>query len=124
MAMVAERASPAGTSLPGRPYQTLQVQFLRDAGPFEAFGEAQAEVDVWREEDNNRRPHHSLDMACPADKFRPLSAGRDGLELWVPADLEPSALPLQNPKLASRGGEPVSWPDAIEIDRLVPRRGI
>jgi transposase InsO family protein len=36
----------------------------RATGPFASVEDAQAAVDVWREEYNHRRPHQSLDMAC------------------------------------------------------------
>lgn len=47
----------------------------------------------------------------------------EGLKLWTPSDLEP--VTAQAP--VSAGGpvtaEPVQWPDAIEIDRVVPASG-
>ena len=84
--------SPTTTGKVERWHQTLQVEFLDDAGPFASIEEAQAAVDAWREEYNHRRPHQSLDMACPADKFRPLqrpvtawSCGRQ--PTWSPSPL-------------------------------------
>ena len=53
-------------------HQTLQTDFLDDAGPFESLVEAaQAAVDAWRQEYNTDRPHQSLDMATPAARFTP-----------------------------------------------------
>jgi hypothetical protein len=104
-------------------HQTLQVEFLNDAGPFETIEQAQAAVDGWREDYNHRRPHQSLDMACPADRFRPRPAESDGLELWTPADLESVSTPACESEAGARVTEPVTWPDAIEIDRVVPPSG-
>jgi len=72
------------------------------------------------EEYNHRRPHQSLDMACPADKFRPSAGADDGLALWAPADLEPVTTAVPGPAAAPVVADPVSWPDAIEIERIVP----
>jgi transposase InsO family protein len=52
-------------------HQTLQTDFLNEAGPFASIKEAQAAVDGWRHEYNHDRPHQSLDMATPASWFRP-----------------------------------------------------
>jgi hypothetical protein len=94
----------------------------RATGPFASVEDAQAAVDVWREEYNHRRPHQSLDMACPAGRFRPTPAD-DGLELWAPPDLEPVTAPAASTPDHPVTVEPVQWPDAIEIDRVVPPSG-
>jgi Integrase core domain len=104
-------------------HQSLQTGFLADAGPFESIEAAQAAVDGWRHEYNHQRPHQSLDMATPASRFRPSPPpADDALQLWAPADLEPLTSPP-----SSAGGtaaaEPVSWPDAVEADRVVPPSG-
>jgi transposase InsO family protein len=114
--------SPTTTGKVERWHQTLQLEFLNEAGPFASIEEAQAAVDAWREEYNHRRPHQSLDMACPADVFQPRPEA-DGLELWAPADLEHALTPGPAPDVISRAPEPVSWPDAIEVDRVVPPSG-
>ncbi len=64
-------------------HQTLQVEFLNDAGPFASIDEAQAAVDQWGDEYNHRRSRQSLDMAAPADRFSPSPAARDELRLWA-----------------------------------------
>ncbi len=115
--------SPTTTGKVERWHQTLQVEFLNDAGPFQSIEEAQAAVDEWREEYNHRRPHQSLDMACPADKFRPSAGGDDSLALWAPADLEPVSARGRASEAAPPAGQPVSWPDAVEVDRVVPASG-
>ena len=109
--------SPTTTGKVERWHQTLQVEFLNAAGPFQSIEEAQTAVDAWREEYNHRRPHQSLDMACPGDKFRLHLVACDVLQLWAPADLEAVVTPAGEPGSVAMAAEPVSWPDAIEIDR-------
>jgi Integrase core domain len=104
-------------------HQSLQTDFLTDAGPFESIEAAQTAVAAWRHEYNYERPHQSLDMATPASRFRPSpQVADDALQLWVPADLEPLTSP------PGPGNEPAvtelaSWPDAVEVDRVVPLSG-
>jgi hypothetical protein len=114
--------SPTTTGKVERWHQTLQLEFLNDAGPFSSIEQAQAAVDAWRHEYNHCRPHQSLDMACPADRFSP-SPADDGLELWAPPDLQPASVPAASSPGAPVTAEPVQWPDAIEIDRVVPASG-
>ena len=82
---------------PADPTQTLQTELLEDAGPFATIGQAQAAVDTWRQDYNTTRPHQSLDMASPADRFRPCPGGDDGLPLRAPADLERVTSPPPRP---------------------------
>jgi len=63
--------SPTTIGKVERWHQTLQTDFLEEAGPFATIEEAQAAVDAWRAEYNHDRPHQSLDMATPASRFRP-----------------------------------------------------
>jgi Integrase core domain len=115
--------SPTTTGKVERWHQTLHNDFLNDTGPFTTLEEAQAAVDDWRQEYNHRRPHQSLDMACPADKFRPSASAGDDLALWAPGDLEPVPTAVHGLAAAPAMTEPVSWPDAIETERAVPASG-
>jgi transposase InsO family protein len=49
--------SPTTTGKVERWHQTLQLDFLNDAGPFASAEAAQAAVDKWQEEYNHSRPH-------------------------------------------------------------------
>jgi transposase InsO family protein len=115
--------SPTTIGKVERWHQSLQTDFLTDAGPFESVEAAQAGVDAWRHEYNHERPHQSLDMATPASRFRPSPPETgEGLSLWMPADLEPLTSP-PGPGDEPAVTEPASWPDAIEVDRVVPPSG-
>jgi hypothetical protein len=87
--------SPTTIGKVERWHQTLQTDFLEDAGPFATIEAAQAAVDAWRHEYNHDRPHQSLDMATPASRFRPSPEATGALSLWAPADLEPVISPCQ-----------------------------
>ena len=114
--------SPTTTGKVERWHQTLQTDFLDDAAPFASIEAAQAAVDAWREVYNTARPHQSLDMATPAERFRASAGSEDELPLWAPADLEPVSGPV--PACAEApAAEPASWPDAVEVDRVVPASG-
>jgi transposase InsO family protein len=116
--------SPTTTGKVERWHQTLQVDFLNDAGPFATIEAAQAAVDAWQGEYNHDRPHQSLDMATPASRFRPSLDSTDALPLWAPADLEPMTSPRPAPgDTPSAMPEAASWPDAVEVDRVVPASG-
>ena len=116
--------SPTTIGKVERWHQTLQTELLNLAGPFASMEEAQAAVDRWRQEYNHDRPHQSLDMATPASRFRhsPPEAGQE-LSLWAPADLEPLTTTPSAADGAAAAAEPASWPDAIEVDRVVPPSG-
>jgi transposase InsO family protein len=121
--------SPTTTGKVERWHQSIQREFLDEQPPFASVADAQAAVDAWRVEYNQTRPHQSLDMASPADRFRP--APDIDPPLWLPADLAavsdraPSPLPAVTPAappattIASTG--PAD--DALEVDRTVPASG-
>jgi transposase InsO family protein len=66
--------SPTTTGKIERFHQTLRKEFLVDR-TFGSLEEAQRELDAWVGAYNTERPHQSLEMATPADRFRlaPLS---------------------------------------------------
>jgi transposase InsO family protein len=117
--------SPTTIGKVERWHQSLQTDFLADAGPFATIEAAQAAVDAWRHEYNHDRPHQSLGMATPASRFRPRPPEPgDALGLWAPADLEPlTSPPPAAGDTPAAAPEPARWPDAIEVDRVVPPSG-
>jgi transposase InsO family protein len=122
--LLARPYSPTTIGKVERWHQSLQTDFLADAGPFATIEAAQAAVDAWRHEYNHDRPHQSLDMAAPASRFRLRSPeADDGLGLWAPADLEPVASAAAAPDRAAMAAEPAGWPDAVEVDCVVPPSG-
>jgi transposase InsO family protein len=136
-------ASPTTTGKVERFHQTLQRELLDDAGIFPDMATAQAAVDAFLHEYNTNRPHQSLDMAFPADRFRP-NTGDDGatlLPLKLPTILsitstppppsddggESAAAPMPTPVAEPAAPMPapaVRWAGgAVEFDRVVPPSG-
>ena len=128
--------SPTTTGKIERLRQTLQRELLDEHGPFGSIGALQAGLDAWRAGYNTTRPHQSLSMAFPADRFTPAASP---LGLRVPAQLaastaepeppgpasdvpEPS-VPAMNkaPELPAEAGCPGCV--AVEADRVVPGSG-
>ncbi len=68
-------------------HQTIQRELLDDHPPFVDVAAAQAAVEAWRAEYNSARPHQSLGMATPADRFVPNIVPGRPVALWVPPGL-------------------------------------
>ena len=75
--------SPTTTGKIERFHQSMRKELL-DGRTFASLEVAQAEVDAWVTEYNTVRPHQSLDMATPSDRFRlqPLAK----LDVSIPVD--------------------------------------
>ncbi|WP_406567863.1 integrase core domain-containing protein [Dactylosporangium fulvum] len=84
-------ACPARASAPPGPPRR---ELLDDAGEFTDLAAAQAAVDRFLHEYNTNRPHQALNMAFPADRFRP-NTTTDGAAL-LPLKL-PSILGMSTP---------------------------
>jgi transposase InsO family protein len=143
--------SPTTTGKVERWHQSIQGELLDPHGPFDSLEAAQTAVDAWRIEYNTARPHQSLNMATPAERFRPMPVEqRAVLGLWRPPELTPTGPALDQgpdsiddepdePVVAAADGVPatdastVAQPagtldeaatiDAVEIDRVVPVSG-
>jgi transposase InsO family protein len=126
-------ASPTTTGKVERFHQTLRRELLDDAGVFSDLATAQAAIDAFRQEYNTDRPHQSLDMAFPVDRFQPGVRGAPlvalklpptlGQALGEPADPTPIVAPVDPgapvvalPALVELGGP-------VEFDRVVPASG-
>lgn len=76
-------ASPTTTGKVERFHRTLRIEFL-SGQVFSSLVDAQAALDGWVHDYNSERPHQSLKMATPAERFS-AAVGRPGLDL--PPDL-------------------------------------
>jgi transposase InsO family protein len=76
--------SPTTTGKVERLHKTMRSEFLTDAdGKFATIGELQGALDGWVDHYNTERPHQSLGMRPPAQRFA-LAANHD-LEVVAPA---------------------------------------
>src|SRR3954452_7803552 len=78
--------TPTTTGKVERFHQTLQRELLDHVEVWPDLETAQAAVDAFRHEYNTDRPHQSLDMAFPADRFTPRAA-EERLPLRLPTAL-------------------------------------
>lgn len=123
-------------------HQTLQRELLDTVPAWPDIETVQAAIDAFRHEYNTDRPHQSLDMAFPADRFtaRPTDSQ---LPLRLPPTLtsdearpdEPSPVTVPKPRppldhrpataprllVSANGVDPVNL--AVEITRVVPASG-
>ena len=121
------------------PTQTLQREMLDDVKVWPDLEAVQAAVDSFRVEYNTNRPHQSLGMAFPADRFTPRPTDTQlplrlppVLAAAVPVPAPRLALPIQPPDrpqetlpaplvLSTNGLDPVDL--AVEVIRVVPASG-
>ncbi|WP_408631933.1 IS481 family transposase [Micromonospora palythoicola] len=116
-------ASPTTTGKVERFHQTLRRELLDEVPVWPDLDTVQAAVDVFRHEYNTDRPHQSLDMAFPADRFTPALTAEQVVPVKLPARLtQPLDHALVSPPV------PIPAPDqvvagAVEFDRVVPPSG-
>jgi hypothetical protein len=120
-------ATPTTTGKIERFHQTLRRDLLADHRPFATIEDVQVSLDGWVADDyNTRRPHQSLDMATPADRFVPVAdIEREALPLRLPAALVAAPPPPEPPKPERVLPLPplAPTPRAVEFDRVVPPAG-
>jgi transposase InsO family protein len=124
-------ASPTTTGKVERFHQTLRRELLDHSGEFADLAAAQAAVDAFLDEYNHRRPHQSLGMAFPADRFQPNTDTL--LPLKVPAVLADKPTksvasqpdqPLDDAATAAPQPLPARWDGGpVEFERVVPPSG-
>ena len=97
-------ATPTTTGKIERFHQTLRRDFLADHDGFDTLEDVQAALNGWVADDyNTRRPHQSLDMASPADRFTPVpDTERQTLPLRLPAALTVAPSPPPEPPKPER----------------------
>jgi transposase InsO family protein len=72
--------SPTTTGKIERFHQSLRKEFLVDR-TFPSLEVAQKELDAWVNDYNTQRPHQSLNMATPAERFRLVPESKDTMML-------------------------------------------
>jgi transposase InsO family protein len=72
--LLTQPRSPTTTGKIERFHRSMRVEFLSDKTAFPTLKAAQQALDEWVSYYNNERPHQSLDMATPAQRFIPGTA--------------------------------------------------
>jgi hypothetical protein len=67
--LLTQPRSPTTTGKIERFHRTLRAEFLSNAAPFANLKTAQRALDEWVDDYNTARPHQSLKMATPAERF-------------------------------------------------------
>ncbi|MEW2386525.1 DDE-type integrase/transposase/recombinase [Micromonospora sp. NPDC047707] len=128
--------SPTTIGKVERFHQTLQRELLDDVEVWADPDEAQAAIDVFRHEYNFERPHQSLGMAFPADRFT-AEPPEEQLPLQVPPTLATTIPAPRRPLPAPAAPGPAAGQStvtaapatsddvglAVEVTRLVPTSG-
>ncbi|MFG2063852.1 IS481 family transposase [Micromonospora sp. NPDC048871] len=114
-------ASPTTTGKVERFHQTLRRELLDEVPVWPDLETVQAAVDVFRHEYNTDRPHQSLDMAFPADRFTPALTAEQVVPVKLPARL---TQPVDQALVSPPAPVPLRVvPEAVEFDRVVPPSG-
>ncbi|WP_433393956.1 IS481 family transposase [Micromonospora sp. KLBMP9576] len=116
-------ASPTTTGKVERFHQTLRRELLDGVPVWPDLDTAQAAIDVFRDEYNTDRPHQSLDMAFPADRFTPALTAEQVVPVKLPARL---TQPVDQALVSPPPPVPVpvqAVPGAVEFERVVPASG-
>lgn len=100
---LAKPRSPTTTGKIERFHKTLRTEFLDHVAPFESIAAAQEAVDAWVHAYNHQRPHQALEMAVPANLFRPNGPTR-----------------LDTPNEASQRQQDDTAPASLVIDVIEP----
>ncbi|MEV8529816.1 IS481 family transposase [Streptomyces sp. NPDC052000] len=115
--------SPTTTGKIERFHKTLRREMLDHSGPFADPVAAQSAIDTWVHSYNHTRPHQSLEMATPAQVFRPhpLPADMSETAEAVAAETttglsEPMRLPVLPPPSSSEDNLPLQ---AVEFEAVI-----
>jgi transposase InsO family protein len=69
--LLTQPRSPTTTGKIERFHRSMRAELLAGAKPFASVRAAQAALDVWVQDYNSRRPHQSLKMDTPTQRFSP-----------------------------------------------------
>ncbi|GAA1616140.1 hypothetical protein GCM10009679_20570 [Saccharothrix algeriensis] len=118
-------ASPTTTGKVERFHRSLREELLNHSGVFAEVAAALAAVDAWVAEYNTARPHQSLDMASPAQRFRPVEDPVE-MPLRLPVGLREAVNERVSADVAAMAMPLVAQPwdgGPVEFDRVVAPSG-
>ena len=100
--------SPTTTGKIERFHRSMRTEFLSNKPAFANLKAAQQALDEWVDDYNNARPHQSLDMATPADKFA-TAAAPSGPSVSVTPRNERSGDDWVSRRVTTNGVVSVAW---------------
>jgi transposase InsO family protein len=124
--IVARNTKPRTPTTAGkveRFHQTLQRELLDDVQVWPDLETAQAAIEAFRAEYNTNRPHQSLDMAFPADRFAPRPAG-ERLPLRLPPVLAATAAAVPAPLPSPPDESPNPAPPVVPLPSVLSANGV
>ncbi len=107
--LLTQPRSPTTTGKIERFHRTLRAEFLSNQKPFTNLKTAQQALDEWVDYYNTERPHQSLNMATPAQRFSPARAARAASYKPVQAGRDHTGGDWVSRRVGSNGIVCVSW---------------
>jgi transposase InsO family protein len=117
---------PTTTGKVERFHGSLRRELLNDTVPFPDLATAQAAVDRWVSEYNTTRPHQSLAMASPAERFSTAAAKSEEelLPLRLPSVIALAPVPSPPAEPGARPAQAQPYTSGpVEFERVVPPSG-
>lgn len=107
--LLTQPRSPTTTGKIERFHRSMRAEFLSNRTAFANLKVAQQALDEWVAYYNNARPHQSLDMATPVQRFSPPATRRPSSAPTVPAGADRSGDDWVSRRVSSNGVVCVSW---------------
>lgn len=106
--LLTQPRSPTTTGKIERFHRTMRAEFLSGQRPFTNLKVAQQAFDEWIDYYNNTRPHQSLDMATPAERFAAGTTASTPLATAT-ARQDPSGQDWVSRRVTTNGVVSVAW---------------
>src|SRR6202012_5776684 len=107
--LLTQPRSPTTTGKIERFHRSLRAEFLSNRPAFANLGAGQPALDEWVAYYHTARPHQSLDMATPAQRFTPAAAAPSPSPTAKATVADRSRGDLVSPRVCSNGIVCVSW---------------
>ena len=107
--LLTQPRSPTTTGKIERLHRSMRAEFLAGARPFASLKAAQVALDEWVADYNTRRPHQSLNMDTPAQRFTPATSVVTALPPAGRTDPDRSGGDWVSRRVCANGVVSVSW---------------
>ena len=108
--LLTQPRSPTTTGKIERLHRSMRAEFLAGAKPFASLKAAQGALDEWVTDYNTRRPHQSLNMDTPAQRFTPaITVGPEVVSSPAAAGPDRGGDDWISRKVTTNGVVSVSW---------------